>query len=64
MSDRIKLVIDAPDEVIAAARTHEALIRSETLATEISYAEAANGISSKIGDGIPVRIALLTADRP
>ncbi len=40
VSDRITLVLAAPVEVVAAARTHEALVAGETLALEVSYEEA------------------------
>lgn len=36
VSDRIRLTIDAPESVTAASRTHEALIRSETLALDVA----------------------------
>jgi len=36
VSDRIALTIGGSDEVVAAARTHEALITSETLATSFA----------------------------
>ena len=41
VSDRIALTVSAPAEVLDAARTHEALIAEETLATSVSYADAA-----------------------
>ncbi|HEX5917667.1 MAG TPA: class I tRNA ligase family protein, partial [Nocardioides sp.] len=41
VSDRISLTIAAPEATLAAARTHEALIADETLATSVSYADAA-----------------------
>ena len=41
MSDRISLTITGPDATLAAARTHEALIADETLATAVSYVDAA-----------------------
>ena len=41
VSDRIALAISAPTSTLDAARTHEALIAEETLATQVSYAEAA-----------------------
>ncbi|PKH37206.1 Isoleucyl-tRNA synthetase [Nocardioides alpinus] len=41
VSDRIALTISAPAATLDAARTHEALIAEETLATSVSYAEAA-----------------------
>ena len=41
VSDRIALSVAGPADVLAAARTHEALIAEETLATSVSYADAA-----------------------
>jgi len=42
VSDRIALSVAGPAEVLAAARTHEALVAGETLATSVEYAEAAD----------------------
>ena len=41
VSDRIALTVSAPASTLDAARTHEALIADETLATSVSYADAA-----------------------
>jgi isoleucyl-tRNA synthetase len=41
VSDRITLTVAGPEATLAAARTHEALIADETLATAVSYADAA-----------------------
>jgi isoleucyl-tRNA synthetase len=40
ISDRIALTVSGPQDVVAAARAHEALLTSETLATSVSYADA------------------------
>ena len=40
VSDRISLTISGPEATLAAARTHEALIADETLATAVSYVDA------------------------
>jgi isoleucyl-tRNA synthetase len=61
VSDRIRLTIDAPEGVTSAARTHEALIRSETLALDVAYAAATNGAACKVGDGVDVRIGIIKA---
>ncbi|QBR93701.1 isoleucine--tRNA ligase [Nocardioides euryhalodurans] len=37
VSDRITLTVAGPDDVLAAARTHEELLASETLATSVVY---------------------------
>jgi len=42
VSDRIALSVAGPADVLAAARTHEALVAGETLATTVEYAEAAD----------------------
>ena len=58
VSDRITLTIDAPPDVGAAARAHERLIRSETLAVNVLYGATANGIASKVGEGIEVKLGV------
>ncbi|GAA1446254.1 isoleucine--tRNA ligase [Mycobacterium cookii] len=40
VSDRISLTLAGPEETLAAARTHEALIAEETLAASVAYADA------------------------
>ena len=40
VTDRIALTISAPAATLDAARTHEALIAEETLATSVAYADA------------------------
>lgn len=40
VSDRIALTLSGPEATLAAARTHEALITEETLATSVAYADA------------------------
>ncbi|WP_439936804.1 isoleucine--tRNA ligase [Nocardia sp. N13] len=42
VSDRIALTLSAPAATLDAARTHEALIAEETLATSVTYAEGAD----------------------
>jgi isoleucyl-tRNA synthetase len=58
VSDRITLTIDAPASVVAAAKAHEQLLRSETLATDVQYGSAPAGSAGKVGDGIEVRVAV------
>ena len=41
VSDRIALTVSGPDDVLAAARTHEQLVAGETLATSVGYEGAA-----------------------
>jgi isoleucyl-tRNA synthetase len=59
VSDRIRLTIDAPDSVTEAARTHEGLIRSETLALDVGYSQANDGVAGKVGDGLDVRVGIV-----
>jgi isoleucyl-tRNA synthetase len=61
VSDRIRLTIDAPENVVAAARAHEALIRSETLALDVGYVPADDGVAGKVGDGVDVRVGIIRA---
>ena len=61
VSDRIALTIDASESVTAAARTHEELVRSETLALEVSYGEANGGAEGKVGEGQDVRVGIVKA---
>ena len=58
VSDRIALAIDAPDSVTAAARAHEALVRSETLALEVAYRGVDGGAEGKVGEGENVRVGV------
>ena len=59
VSDRIRLTIDAPESVTAAAKTHEGLIRSETLAVEVGYGAVSDGVGGKVGDGVDARVGIL-----
>jgi len=61
VSDRITLTIDAADSVAAAARAHEALVRSETLALDVAYGRVAGGAEGKVGEGQDVRVAIAKA---
>ena len=56
VSDRIRLTIGAREDVVAASRTHEALLASETLALEIRYGDATGGFVCKVGDGAEVTV--------
>ena len=50
VSDRIALTIGGSEAVQAAARTHEALVGSETLATSYSIGELDGGTAVTVGD--------------
>ena len=54
VSDRIRLTISARADVVAASQTHEALLKSETLALEVHYGDADGGFVCKVGDGAEV----------
>jgi isoleucyl-tRNA synthetase len=58
VSDRIRLTIDASESVTVAARTHEALIRSETLAVDVAYGAVSDGVAGKVAEATHVRVAL------
>jgi hypothetical protein len=51
VSDRSRLTIGAPESVLAAARTHEALIRAETLALDVAYIASSDDAVGKVGGG-------------
>jgi isoleucyl-tRNA synthetase len=56
VSDRIHLTIGGPEDVVAAAKTHEALLKSETLALDVTYGDAAGGSTAKVGEGSEVLV--------
>jgi isoleucyl-tRNA synthetase len=59
VSDRITLVVDAPDEVADAVRTHEPFVAGEVLAEEVRYGPAGDAaFEGEAGDGFPVRITV------
>lgn len=60
--DRIALTVDAPDDVVAAARAHEAFIAGETLALDVDYAPVADGASGAVGDGVNVRVGVVRVE--
>ena len=56
VTDRIRLTLDGRDEVIAAAKAHESLLASETLALNVHYGDANGGFTCKVGDGAEVTV--------
>jgi len=58
VSDRIALTIDAPEEVVAAARAHESTLTTETLADSVTYARVDGGFEGTVGEGVPVRVVV------
>jgi isoleucyl-tRNA synthetase len=58
VSDRIALTVDAPEEVVAAARAHEAFIAGETLADSVGYGSVGEGFEGTVGEGVAVRVGV------
>jgi isoleucyl-tRNA synthetase len=59
VSDRVAVVIAAPDATVTAAvETHREMIADETLAVSVTVAElpAGNGFAGEVGDGGQVRV--------
>jgi isoleucyl-tRNA synthetase len=61
VTDRVELTVDAPEEVIAAARAHEEFIAGEVLSRSIDYAPLPEAHVGTVGDGVEVRVALVKA---
>jgi isoleucyl-tRNA synthetase len=59
VSDRIRLTIDAREAVVEAARAHEALVRSETLALDVGYSAVSGGVAGKVGEGMDVKVDIV-----
>src|SRR4051794_10171290 len=57
VSDRIVLTFGGDDELVEAAREHEAYVAGETLATTVTYDGAEGGTDATI-DGLTLRIGL------
>jgi isoleucyl-tRNA synthetase len=61
VADRIDLTVDAPAEVVAAAREHEKFIAAETLAVSVNCGEVGDGFAGTVGDGIKVTVGVVKA---
>ncbi|WP_410599884.1 isoleucine--tRNA ligase [Amycolatopsis sp. lyj-90] len=61
VADRIALTVDAPEDVVTAAKTHEEFIASETLATSVVYGAVADGSAGTVGEGTKVTVAVAKA---
>ncbi|OXM56708.1 isoleucine--tRNA ligase [Amycolatopsis thailandensis] len=61
VADRIALTVDAPEDVVTAAKTHEEFIASETLATSVTYGDVADGSAGTVGEGTKVTVAVAKA---
>ena len=59
VEDRIELTVAGGDAVQSAARTHEALIAQETLATTYTVTEAVDGTEVSVGEGEKATIAVV-----
>ncbi|HVV10369.1 isoleucine--tRNA ligase [Amycolatopsis sp.] len=62
VADRVELTVDAPAEVVEAAKEHEKFIAGETLALSVSYGTVDGGSSGAVGDGVKVSVAVRKAD--
>jgi isoleucyl-tRNA synthetase len=59
VSDRIRLTIGAPDDVAAAVREHEAMVKSETLSREVTLTTVGNGVAANATlDDIPLHVGV------
>lgn len=57
VTDRIALTVQAPEDVVTAARAHEEFVAGETLADTVSYGTAdTEPIEGTVGDGVPVSV--------
>ena len=61
VSDRISLSIGGSEVVQAAARTHEALVAAETLATSYAVGEPGEGTAVTLGDDEKATVAVVRA---
>ncbi|MDX3186891.1 isoleucine--tRNA ligase [Streptomyces sp. MN03-5084-2B] len=61
VADRIALTIDAPADVVEAARAHEEFLASETLSTSVTHGPVAEGFAGTVGDGTKVTVAVAKA---
>jgi isoleucyl-tRNA synthetase len=61
ISDRILLTLDGDEELVAAARAHEAYVAGETLATAVSY-ESLDGAEPVMIDDRPLKIGVTPAN--
>jgi isoleucyl-tRNA synthetase len=61
VADRIELTIDAPEDVVAAAKEHEKFLAGETLAVSVSYGTVEGGFEGTVGEGVKVRVKVAKA---
>jgi isoleucyl-tRNA synthetase len=61
VSDRIDVVLGAPERVTAAIAIHEEFLRAETLAQQVTYSHGADGLegyTGTVGDGAKLTAAV------
>jgi isoleucyl-tRNA synthetase len=59
VSDRVSVVLEASDEVAAAARAHAQFVAKETLATAVTYGSTGAGaFAGEAGEGETVRVSV------
>ncbi len=58
VSDRIRLVLEVPDDVQAAVERHREWVAAETLATEVLFADLSTGHRGELPDGRAVVIGV------
>ncbi|HEX9337053.1 MAG TPA: class I tRNA ligase family protein, partial [Pseudonocardiaceae bacterium] len=57
VSDRISVAVAGDESVLAAVRTHEDFLKSETLATAVTYGDLErSGYQATVGDGAAVEV--------
>ncbi|GAA3825397.1 isoleucine--tRNA ligase [Amycolatopsis tucumanensis] len=61
VADRIALTVDAPEDVVAAAKAHEEFVAGETLANSVSYGHVDGGFGGAVGDGDKITVAVTKA---
>ncbi|MTD59082.1 isoleucine--tRNA ligase [Amycolatopsis pithecellobii] len=61
VADRIELTVDAPEDVVAAAKAHEKFVATETLAKAVSYGRVESGLEGTVGEGVKVRVKVAKA---
>jgi isoleucyl-tRNA synthetase len=59
IADRIGLVVEASDDIVAAVRTHQEFVAAETLASSVSYGPAGEpSFTGEAADGVPVKVSV------
>ncbi|GAA1607107.1 isoleucine--tRNA ligase [Actinoplanes couchii] len=58
VSDRITLVLSAPETVRAAVEAYREFVAGETLATTVEFADLAEGFTGEVGDGDQVTVTV------